>query len=541
MQSLLDEIKEICLEYEISSLQRLIDSAEKLSTQKIIEIAILGQFKAGKSSFINSIAGRDILPTGVIPVTSAITRICYGEKEKALIQFNDDRSEEISVNGIDEFITESSNPKNTKNVSVTTIQIPELKDYKGLCFVDTPGIGSVFFQNTQTTEEWKAEATIAVICISAERPLSEFDLKLIKELDKFSYKQVCLLTKTDLFSQDQLTEIISFIKASFKREIGKEIDILTYSIFKNTELSQSVFYDKVCRNLIERYDKEVDKIYQHKVATLGSNCLNYLDIAYKASLKTDKEKEGLKEKIFEEKLNTQFIQRELHLLAENSKSQTRETIYTILEKHNEILLNELQDDFNVIFPKWKGNLDKLSTNYEDWLRSALKQKLKNIATQEQPNFSEVLKGINTHFGYYTKTLREKLSQNIFNVLEIELASDHWKPQLKPLKQPNISIYSAFDIHIDLLWFVIPMFLFRNIFKNYFLRQMHNEVDKNIHRLTSAITEIINIEIEKSKEHTLEYISNELSTVEKILSSEQSKSSLYKSAIMNLSTKMNDKN
>ena len=41
-------------------------------------LAVLGQFKRGKSSLMNAIIGHEILPTGVLPLTSAITVLKYG-------------------------------------------------------------------------------------------------------------------------------------------------------------------------------------------------------------------------------------------------------------------------------------------------------------------------------------------------------------------------------------------------------------------------------------------------------------------------------
>ena len=48
-------------------------------------LAVVGQFKRGKSSLMNAIIGRDILPTGVLPLTSAITVLKYGPREKLTI------------------------------------------------------------------------------------------------------------------------------------------------------------------------------------------------------------------------------------------------------------------------------------------------------------------------------------------------------------------------------------------------------------------------------------------------------------------------
>ena len=49
--------------------------------QDEIGVAVLGRFKAGKSSFLNDFLGRGILPVGV-PVTAVVTEIRYGAREQ---------------------------------------------------------------------------------------------------------------------------------------------------------------------------------------------------------------------------------------------------------------------------------------------------------------------------------------------------------------------------------------------------------------------------------------------------------------------------
>ena len=45
-------------------------------------LAVVGQFKRGKSSLMNAIVGREILPTGILPVTSAVTILRFGPRER---------------------------------------------------------------------------------------------------------------------------------------------------------------------------------------------------------------------------------------------------------------------------------------------------------------------------------------------------------------------------------------------------------------------------------------------------------------------------
>ena len=50
--------------------------ADRLRSRKIT-IAVIGQFKRGKTTLINSILGSKLLPVGIVPITAAITRIEY--------------------------------------------------------------------------------------------------------------------------------------------------------------------------------------------------------------------------------------------------------------------------------------------------------------------------------------------------------------------------------------------------------------------------------------------------------------------------------
>src|SRR3974377_138356 len=87
---LLARIQEACGRFQIPSLKRQIEACKNLLHQdQLIDVAILGQFKAGKSSFLNSLIGKPILPVGVIPVTTTITRLQYGKEERAIIHYFD--------------------------------------------------------------------------------------------------------------------------------------------------------------------------------------------------------------------------------------------------------------------------------------------------------------------------------------------------------------------------------------------------------------------------------------------------------------------
>ncbi len=76
-------------------------------------LAVAVQFKRGKSSLMNAVIGRDLLPTGLLPLTSVITSLCYGPKELVILKHRDwVINHEIPISDLAEYVTEQSNPGN---------------------------------------------------------------------------------------------------------------------------------------------------------------------------------------------------------------------------------------------------------------------------------------------------------------------------------------------------------------------------------------------------------------------------------------------
>lgn len=72
---------------ESSKLSRLIEDVEEP-----VNVMVIGEFKAGKSTFINAFLGEEILFSDVIPATAVITKIKYGPTKKLTGYFPDGTS-----------------------------------------------------------------------------------------------------------------------------------------------------------------------------------------------------------------------------------------------------------------------------------------------------------------------------------------------------------------------------------------------------------------------------------------------------------------
>ena len=139
-EELLDRVSEICRDFGITSLDAQIESCRALVGRRgSIDLGVIGRFKAGKSSLLNSLAGTDVLPVGVIPVTAVVTYLRFTEARSVLVRFLDGREREIEFGEMADYVCATRNPENARRAAAVEISIPSPKEVVGLRFVDTPG------------------------------------------------------------------------------------------------------------------------------------------------------------------------------------------------------------------------------------------------------------------------------------------------------------------------------------------------------------------------------------------------------------------
>ena len=104
-----------------------------------MEVAITGQFSAGKSTFLNALLSRNILPTGITPVTSKVNFINYGDEYKLKITYYSGAQEFAPIEAIADFTDQRQDEM--KDIKYLTLYAP-MDILKDISFVDTPGLNS---------------------------------------------------------------------------------------------------------------------------------------------------------------------------------------------------------------------------------------------------------------------------------------------------------------------------------------------------------------------------------------------------------------
>jgi predicted GTPase len=160
---------------EDSVVRRLADERRKLDAEEF-DLAVMGEFKRGKSTLINALIGANVLPAAVVPLTSVVTVVRYGTPPRARAQLLDGGMLDVGFEQLDAYTTERGNPSNTRGVRRVEIQYPARLLEAGVRLIDTPGVGSVYETNTAVTLDFLPEADAVLFVLSAEQPASQGEL-----------------------------------------------------------------------------------------------------------------------------------------------------------------------------------------------------------------------------------------------------------------------------------------------------------------------------------------------------------------------------
>lgn len=216
----LDELGSLAQGLLAGTRRRHLAAARTRVAEDRFNLVVLGEFKRGKSTLINALLDRDVLPTGVVPLTSVVTTIGAGERDALWISFQDGRREERPLAELDEYVTEERNPGNRRGVELARVELDHALLPGGLELVDTPGIGSIHSHNTEVARAFLPRVDAAICVLDAGQPLSQAERELLR---KAADRIPCLLVvvnKIDHLDRAECEVAIQFVTSALRDVLG---------------------------------------------------------------------------------------------------------------------------------------------------------------------------------------------------------------------------------------------------------------------------------------------------------------------------------
>lgn len=156
----------------------LIDSALARNKEQKFSIAVVGEFKRGKSTFINALLGKEILPSDILPCSATLNRVTYGLEPAAEIRYKSvdglpGRVEKIEIEELQDYVTkltpESEQRASGVQEAIVYYPLPSLKN--NVDIIDTPGLNDDA-EMTRVTLGVLPQTSAAILVIMATAPFS---------------------------------------------------------------------------------------------------------------------------------------------------------------------------------------------------------------------------------------------------------------------------------------------------------------------------------------------------------------------------------
>ena len=211
-----------------------LDRLQQRLREERCHLAVLGQFKRGKSTLINALLGAPVLPAAVVPLTSIPTFLHGGEQLTARVVFQNGKPDERFAGSdagaladfLARFVTEEANPHNRLGVQQVEVTYPAPVLRQGLALIDTPGIGSTFRHNTEATLNFLPQCDAALFVVSADPPVTEVEIEFLQHVHGKLARVFFVFNKVDYLDADERRTAVAFLQRMLREQAGFESPVI---------------------------------------------------------------------------------------------------------------------------------------------------------------------------------------------------------------------------------------------------------------------------------------------------------------------------
>lgn len=252
---------------------------EKLEAEDMT-VAVIGQFKRGKSALANRMLGDNVLPIGIVPITSAVTKVKYG-KRKAEVHYNNGVVEEVGFGQLHQFISEQENCDNELGVSSVVLHTPSKFLKNGLTFVDTPGVGSYHKNNTEVAYEHMKESDAVIFLLSVDSPINQIEIDFLKNTKEFAAKFYFAVNKIDTVSDEELAAYMDYCQNLLCKLMDTD-SVHMFPVSAKTGKGVEDLEDAILRDCKKNTREIMEESTEKKLVDVINSALTQLDFYWEA-------------------------------------------------------------------------------------------------------------------------------------------------------------------------------------------------------------------------------------------------------------------
>ncbi|MCA9704451.1 MAG: dynamin family protein [Myxococcales bacterium] len=196
-----------------TAMAQVVAARERLA--RPLTIAIMGEFSAGKSTFVNALLGQTVAPMGVLPTTSTINVFRRGPSGGARVHYRDGRIATLAPDDVEPFLHGLDDAEAAR---IRHVEIERTGGRVGeASVVDTPGLNALDAFHEQVAREFLDEADAVVWLFSATRSGAATEAGMLSSLRAGGRQVLGVLNKVDTLDDDEKIELAEYLR----RQLGE--------------------------------------------------------------------------------------------------------------------------------------------------------------------------------------------------------------------------------------------------------------------------------------------------------------------------------
>ncbi len=182
-----------------------LDQTRAHVADQLVSVAVVGEFKRGKSTLVNALLQTAVCPVDADIVTAVPTAVRFGEQTAASAHVEPSADDphpavqNVPLEALAGFVSEAGNPGNRRRLRMVEVVLPHRMLRSGLCLVDTPGVGGLDSAHGVITLSALSQAEGLLFVTDASQELTAPELEFLKEAVARCANAACVVTKTDLY------------------------------------------------------------------------------------------------------------------------------------------------------------------------------------------------------------------------------------------------------------------------------------------------------------------------------------------------------
>lgn len=218
LKELLRLSEDISLVNTAQSIRETIDKSD----DDHFEVAIVGEFKRGKSTLINALLGQEVLPADVLPATATLNRVTYSEEPYVQVEYKNGTSERVDIDQLENYVTKLTCESEERAETVKEATVYYDTDFcrNNVDIIDTPGLNDDE-QMTNVTLSILPKIDAAVFVISANSPFSQFEKDFLekKMLTSDVGRIIFVVNCFGTFSQEDENKIVETVRSRITKYV----------------------------------------------------------------------------------------------------------------------------------------------------------------------------------------------------------------------------------------------------------------------------------------------------------------------------------